>query len=579
MLETRRPPHIPAGESATHLPPAPTAVHAAEAVEVAAMLGDSVIGVHYLTDLRQGKVTPPTLALLACGALMLLLSLFAFAAGVNNAAFNETARHEWIHRLDRPAHAFRPRRISPLYDWMAIGGALGGLVALSMGLARRRNERQPSCFRIGTAPDVELPLEGAPGPSFPLVAPSEGNFVFHFVPGMEGELRAGNEVVPLADLPARGHAHPSPTVPGAMQATIPAHGRIRIAMGKSTFLISSVPRPRRQAVPLFAAVERRPLTVLGGSAAVHLGVIALLLSLPPTPRALALDMRGGDERVMRMRSVAPETPREEDAPDNTGEATGGDTGTAMALEAGTMGTPESRRDSGRYALKRQDADPQLARAQATEHARNSGIVGAIRMAPGGAFASITASADFASGLDDANVYGGLHGSEAGAAQGNFGFARAGGGPGGGGPGWGTIGAGRYDTIGHGAGPTYGFGDDDGLGRGPGRRPIAPQVDIKDPITHGELDKSIIRRHIRQRLARFQHCYEKQLLATPNIAGTVETSFQISPQGTVLAATAHGVHDQVASCVADVIGNIQFPKPSGGGLVQVRYPFSFRTSGG
>jgi hypothetical protein len=32
-------------------------------------------------------------------------------------------------------------------------------------------------------------------------------------------------------------------------------------------------------------------------------------------------------------------------------------------------------------------------------------------------------------------------------------------------------------------------------------------------------------------------------------------------------------------VADVIQGIQFPKPKGGGLVQVRYPFTFRPTGG
>ncbi len=66
---------------------------------------------------------------------------------------------------------------------------------------------------------------------------------------------------------------------------------------------------------------------------------------------------------------------------------------------------------------------------------------------------------------------------------------------------------------------------------------------------------------------------------PNIKGTVVTSFQISPTGSVLSASGRGVDPKVSSCVAGVIRSIQFPKPTGGGLVQVRYPFNFRTSGG
>jgi hypothetical protein len=58
-----------------------------------------------------------------------------------------------------------------------------------------------------------------------------------------------------------------------------------------------------------------------------------------------------------------------------------------------------------------------------------------------------------------------------------------------------------------------------------------------------------------------------------------SQFQISPQGAVLNSTAQGVHDEVSGCVANVIKTIQFPKPRGGGLVQVRYPFTFRPTGG
>jgi hypothetical protein len=40
-----------------------------------------------------------------------------------------------------------------------------------------------------------------------------------------------------------------------------------------------------------------------------------------------------------------------------------------------------------------------------------------------------------------------------------------------------------------------------------------------------------------------------------------------------------VSTDVASCIASVIGGIEFPKPQGNGTVQVEYPFEFTPTGG
>ncbi|MEO8550848.1 MAG: AgmX/PglI C-terminal domain-containing protein, partial [Kofleriaceae bacterium] len=59
---------------------------------------------------------------------------------------------------------------------------------------------------------------------------------------------------------------------------------------------------------------------------------------------------------------------------------------------------------------------------------------------------------------------------------------------------------------------------------------------------------------------------------------VSTQFFISPNGNVTVSTGSGVDSEVSSCVADVIHGIEFPKPKGGGGVQVNYPFTFRPAG-
>jgi outer membrane biosynthesis protein TonB len=75
--------------------------------------------------------------------------------------------------------------------------------------------------------------------------------------------------------------------------------------------------------------------------------------------------------------------------------------------------------------------------------------------------------------------------------------------------------------------------------------------------------------------KIKYCYEKALVASPSLKGTVQVQFFIKPDGTVASAAASGVDPDVATCVANVIRSLAFPKPNGGGGVQVNYPFTFR----
>jgi hypothetical protein len=405
------------------------------------------------------------------------------------------------------------------------------------------------------------------------------DFVFNYAGSMEGEVNIDGQTATLAELQGQGRVRPSSTAPGAFELPIPAKTRIKVRAGANTFLISSVPQPRRQAAPLFASLESRALAYFAGSAIVHLSIWALLRTIPPDPQALALDLGGAEGRLTRVQSKAQEDPKEEEEElEKENDEESGGTGTAMALDEGKMGKEDSKRATGQYAMKNENVDPQIAKQQAIDQARTAGILGALQQQQGGAFASLTGTGDFSSGLDDANVFGGLLGDEVGEMQGGFGFGRSGFGPGGGGTGWGTIGTGRYGTIGHGSGTGSGYGVGAGRGGMRGRRAAAPEVRIGNATTTGDLDKNIIRRYIRRKLPQIKYCYEKQLLVKPGLAGTVNSAFQISPQGSVLNSSASGVSNDVSSCVADVIKTIQFPKPKGGGLVQVRYPFTFRATG-
>jgi hypothetical protein len=121
----------------------------------------------------------------------------------------------------------------------------------------------------------------------------------------------------------------------------------------------------------------------------------------------------------------------------------------------------------------------------------------------------------------------------------------------------------------------------GMGPTPEREELArrghriPKTTLGRPNAQGDLDKGIIRRTVKKALPEIQVCYEKALAKQPDLAGTVQTQFFITPKGTVKEASASGVDDEVAKCVAQVIKKLEFPKPVGGGGVQVNYPFTMR----
>jgi len=552
----------------------------ARAVEVAAMLGDSVVGVKHCMNPRGGKVTATTYGLFIAGTAMILLAAIAFTISVENAAYNKGKFEHWVNVEKRPAYAFRPRMLSLGYDWMMFGGVAMGLVSLAYGLVRIRNEKQSPYFRIGSDGEVEFATAHAPAASFPMVAPLGDEFVFNYGPGMDGEMMLDGKSTPFADLPSQGRARPSSTAPGAMEVPIPNKARIRVKAGPTVFMVSSVPAPRKQAVPLFASMETTFLPYLAGAAGLMLGIWALLRTIPPDPDTVPIDLAALEEGQTQATATSQEDPPPPEPEEEDGaEDESGGTGTAMALEEGLMGKKESDRKEGQYKMQKTQEQEQLARQAAIDAARSAGVLGSSALAQGGAFASLTGTGDISSGFDDVNIYGGLLGDEAGEMYGGFGFGRSGFGPGGGGTGWGTIGTGRYGTIGHGSGTGSGYGVGGGRGGMRGRTAAVPQVRIGQPSAVGDLDKAIIRRYIKRNISKITYCYEKQLLAKPGLQGTVATQFFISPNGTVASANASGVDPDVSSCVAGVLKGIEFPKPKGGGGVQVNYPFTFRPTGG
>ena len=99
---------------------------------------------------------------------------------------------------------------------------------------------------------------------------------------------------------------------------------------------------------------------------------------------------------------------------------------------------------------------------------------------------------------------------------------------------------------------------------------------------GTLDKEIIRRTIRRHINEVRFCYEQELTTHRELAGRMVVQFNIAGNGQVLSSVMQSStlgNVRVESCTLLAVRRWEFPKPQGGGLVNVSYPFVFAAAGG
>ncbi len=131
-----------------------------------------------------------------------------------------------------------------------------------------------------------------------------------------------------------------------------------------------------------------------------------------------------------------------------------------------------------------------------------------------------------------------------------------------------------------SGGIIGSGAPGGLGIGVSRgRLRPPQIRPGRPVTSSGLDRAIIQRILRAYLPRIRYCYERRLRVNPNLRGRLLVSFTIDGAGRVSQVRSAGLDPGVGSCVEQVVRIMRFPRPQGGGVVNVRYPFIFTPSSG
>ena len=94
------------------------------------------------------------------------------------------------------------------------------------------------------------------------------------------------------------------------------------------------------------------------------------------------------------------------------------------------------------------------------------------------------------------------------------------------------------------------------------------------VVLGSMDPELLRKILREYIPQFRHCYQQELIAhDEKIKGVIDLNFTINAVGKVSRFDIKVKDAQFSkkgvNCMGNVLGLIDFPKPKGGGVVDVR----------
>jgi TonB family protein len=405
-----------------------------------------------------------------------------------------------------------------------------------------------------------------PEDTFALLRRDGEDWYLRYTERMDGEVRRKGETLRLSALGARGLARPGDD--GAMELKLPADGAAWVDLGNLRAEIAFRARPKAAVVPLVEQLDFRFLNLLLIFAFLAGGAVVAFENFAFDTDLVADDLFSNQARYTRLilKPVEKKNPllqrlRSLEGPKDPGELAAKHHG-----DEGQMGKKDAPHRNTRSAPRGDPNDKDLV--------KNQGLLAMLGRGQAG-LSTIFGTGGL--GGDLKGAIGGITGATVGDAHGFGGLGLKGTGTGGGGVG-NTIGVGDIGTKGRGGG-LGGYGT--GVG-GLGRKGSADVgIDSSEAVIMGSLDKELIRRVIQQHRSQIRYCYESELVRNPKLGGKVAVKFVITADGGVSSAvTAQStLHDAtVESCINARVKSWQFPKPKGGGIVVVTYPFLFKQSG-
>jgi hypothetical protein len=364
--------------------------------------------------------------------------------------------------------------------------------------------------------------------------------------------------------------------PGGAEVPIPADGAISVPLGGGLRVearLRAAPPPARAAWWERANWRFANLVLL----LAFLATAVLLAASGGAGREAARAPAPADDPLRLARFVAPppaspparvargEVPKADKQPP-------GESGERHRGSEGQMGKRDAPKTQARSAPRAVDPNDR-------EMVKHSGLLAVLggKGAPDG-LSTVLGRGGL--GGDLKGAVGNMFGAAVGDSFGYAGLGLKGTGQGGGGAGE-TIGIGAVGTKGRGGGMGgYGSGVG-GLGTKADRDVGLATADAK---VLGAIDPELIRRVIREHASQVRYCYEQQLALNPRLEGKVAIRWQIDAGGRASATQVEGGETTLASaevhrCIMSRIVTWQFPRPKGGGIAIVKYPWILRTSGG
>jgi len=448
-------------------------------------------------------------------------------------------------------------------------GPLGASIRLSWGDQRVGEFFIPPgkarTFTVGTAAGVDFVMGDAKlsGPSFDVIKSDGQSFSVRFTGKMKGELTQAHETLDLKAVIESGkasHEGDAYTLP------LDADDFFWVDLGGVTLEVSFQSVPKPIIVPFAETVDFTTLNIF-----LVTFFIAALFVISAANRTIegdeyADELADNQARIAKLIIKPPEAQKNrllaqlDEQKKNSGE---------MAAKArgseGQMGKLKAPKTGNRAAPKGDPKKPTDVAREMTAKIFGGGKGGVSTIFGKGVGGELNAA------------MGNMFGAKAGDSGGLGGLGLRGSGGGGGGTGD-SIGIGGIGTKGRGGGTgSYGTG----VGVLGGKQSVDVGITSSEPVVMGSLDKELIRKVIHMNRGQIRFCYESQLQRYPKLGGKVAVKFVITGSGTVASssvAQSTANNAEFETCVAGRVRTWQFPKPKGGGVVVVTYPFIFKQAG-
>jgi hypothetical protein len=441
--------------------------------------------------------------------------------------------------------------------------------------------RRPVLVGEGARCNFRLSGPDLPVEAFPVLRYDAGEYRFLFVRGMNGGVQDGEKspVRTFGELVKSRAATPDDAVEGAYSIAVPGAGAVRAEIGSGLRIEARFRRPPKPAiVPWWDQVDYRYLNLLLLLLFLQGGFIVAAKTTTRDVDLVQDDLAKGQQRMAKFVIKPPEERPKQNKyleklkkdlkKEHPGEMAEKHKGTE-----GQMGKKDAPKTNGRSA-------PRAIDPNAKELVKNSGLLAALGRGKGqGGLSTVFGQGGL--GGDLKGAIGNMYGPVVGDSHGVGGLGLKGTGTGGGGVGE-TIGIGAVGTKGRGGG-LGGYGS--GVGGLGSKRDRDVAISAGETKVLGAIDPELIRKVIRDHADQVRYCYEQQLTLNPKLAGKVAIRWQINSNGfssnTMIDrtnTTADGALEKVAECIMSRIVTWEFPKPKGGGMAIVTYPWILRSAG-